>query len=179
MHSVIAAQMMAEKWNAAKGVNCQFEKNKKQCDKSVCPAHKKLRDGAKAVNFGVAYGKEVYALAEDLKVPVETASEILAAWRKSNPKVVKFLTGAETLRSRITTAERCLAAFDTSLCLIGRSLNSGLGKTLRSMDRKFSPEGYRQEVRIDAWINGEGREEHPYPGDERRHHEDHHGLGVR
>jgi hypothetical protein len=47
MHSVIAASMQSEGWNAAKGVNCSFEHDKSKCE---CPDHKKMRDGAKAIN---------------------------------------------------------------------------------------------------------------------------------
>jgi DNA polymerase I-like protein with 3'-5' exonuclease and polymerase domains len=58
------------------------------------------RDGVETIpsqhyrNFGVAYGKEAYALAEDLKISVETAQELLAIWRKSNSKVQAFLTNS-------------------------------------------------------------------------------------
>jgi DNA polymerase I-like protein with 3'-5' exonuclease and polymerase domains len=91
MHSLIASSMQGEKWTSAKGVNCRFEHDKNKCE---CPEHKTMRDGAKAINFGVAYGKEAYALAEDLKVAVETAQELLAIWRKANSKVQAFLTNS-------------------------------------------------------------------------------------
>jgi DNA polymerase I len=53
-----------------------------------------LRDRAKAVNYGLAYGLTSYGLGQQLGIPPDEAQEIVEAYFERFPKVRSFLDGA-------------------------------------------------------------------------------------
>jgi DNA polymerase I len=53
-----------------------------------------LRDRAKAVNYGLAYGLSSYGLGQQLGIPPDEAQEIVDAYFERFPKVRSFLDGA-------------------------------------------------------------------------------------
>jgi DNA polymerase I len=64
-----------------------------------------LRDRAKAVNYGLAYGLTAYGLSQQLGIPPDEAQEIVDAYLERFPKVSTFLEAAveEARRSGYTT----------------------------------------------------------------------------
>lgn len=53
-----------------------------------------LRDRAKAINYGLAYGLTSYGLSQQIGIPPEEAQEIVDAYMERFPKVAEFLNGA-------------------------------------------------------------------------------------
>jgi DNA polymerase I len=64
-----------------------------------------LRDRAKAVNYGLAYGLTAFGLSQQLGIPPDEAQEIVDAYLERFPKVSEFLEAAvdEARRSGYTT----------------------------------------------------------------------------
>jgi DNA polymerase I len=60
-----------------------------------------LRDRAKAVNYGLAYGLTAYGLSQQLGIPPDEAQEIVDAYLERFPKVSQFLEAA------VDEARRC------------------------------------------------------------------------
>lgn len=58
-----------------------------------------LRDRAKAINYGLAYGLTAYGLSQQIGIPPTEAQEIVAAYMARFPKVGEFLNAA-VLRAR-------------------------------------------------------------------------------
>ncbi|MDQ4131526.1 MAG: DNA polymerase I, partial [Actinomycetota bacterium] len=58
-----------------------------------------LRDRAKAINYGLAYGLTAYGLSQQIGIPPAEAQEIVAAYLARFPKVGEFLNAA-VLRAR-------------------------------------------------------------------------------
>jgi DNA polymerase I len=59
-----------------------------------------LRDRAKAVNYGLAYGLSAYGLSQQLGIPPDEAQEIIDAYFVRFPKVRSFLEGAVAAAGR-------------------------------------------------------------------------------
>jgi hypothetical protein len=91
VHSVCAQMMMPEEWAKEALDDCKFKAHGKQCS---CPGHKKIRKWAKAINFGVMYGKEFRALADALGITTKAAKELLAGWRATFKKVQAYLVAS-------------------------------------------------------------------------------------
>lgn len=84
----IAERLEPGSWFKMGEPDCQFAVTKKQCE---CFEHKKKRKEAKIINFGIAYGKTVYGVMEELGCDEATATLILEAWHASNPVLSAFL----------------------------------------------------------------------------------------
>jgi DNA polymerase I-like protein with 3'-5' exonuclease and polymerase domains len=80
VHSIGAEMLFGNRWLEAAEEGCAFYAKKQKCK---CKLHKILRDQVKAVNFGVVYGKEYKALAEDLKISENEAKQLLEQWRST------------------------------------------------------------------------------------------------
>jgi hypothetical protein len=89
VHSIGAEEMEGEKWKAATLPDCKFLAFKLKCD---CKQHKMLREPAKNINFGIAYGMTEYKLSNDLGIPVSEAREKLKRWHAANEPVSTTLT---------------------------------------------------------------------------------------
>ncbi len=59
-----------------------------------------LRDRAKAVNYGLAYGLTAYGLGQQLQIPPDEAAAIVDAYFERFPKVRSFLDGAVQAAAR-------------------------------------------------------------------------------
>jgi len=88
VHSVGAEIVFGEEWKNAAAPDCEYYKTKQKC---ACPEHKKLRDFAKTINFGIAYGMEAAKLADGVGCTVEVAEKILKKYRASFPTFIKYL----------------------------------------------------------------------------------------
>lgn len=74
---------------------------------------KAQRGRAKAVNFGVPYGRQAFSLAQEHEMPVEEAQGLIDAWAKKYPKAWKYLQDV------------------SSLVLEGKALQSPMGRYKR------------------------------------------------
>lgn len=90
LHSVCAALVFGQEWVDATEEGCAFVEGKQKCS---CPGHKKLRNGVKAINFGLAYGMGPNKLADTLDSSKEYAEELIEDYFKSFPAIKGFLEG--------------------------------------------------------------------------------------
>ena len=101
LHSIGAEMAEPAKWAACALEGCNFAAKKLKCE---CPAHKKLRDDTKSLNFGIAYGMEESAVAAKLHISKEAAGSKLTNWRRVNKGVNDYLA-----RSGETAKLQCCA----------------------------------------------------------------------
>lgn len=90
LHSVCAALVFGQQWEDAAEPACEFAKSKQKCN---CPEHKRLRNGVKAINFGLAYGMGAGKLADTLDSSKEYAKELIEDYFRAFPSIKKFLDG--------------------------------------------------------------------------------------
>lgn len=89
VHSVCAELLEPIKWKEAALPDCAYyTKNKAKCK---CPLHKAIREGIKAVNFGIPYGMEKYALAAKLHITPDEAQDLLDKHAAAFKKVHAYL----------------------------------------------------------------------------------------
>lgn len=88
VHSVGAEMLFGDVWKKAADSGCVYETLHAKCD---CKGHGKLRKKIKAINFGIAYGMEAKALAEQLGIPLEEAETLLKLYRSTFKKVTAYL----------------------------------------------------------------------------------------
>lgn len=55
---------------------------------------------AKAINFGVAYGRTAWSIAEEYSIPKEEAEELINKWFDQKPKAAKFIENARNAPRR-------------------------------------------------------------------------------
>jgi DNA polymerase I-like protein with 3'-5' exonuclease and polymerase domains len=112
LHSVSAEMLYGTRWKEASAeISGAYPKNKDgtinvnyKCeyyelgedglpkkDKCKCPMHKKMRNDAKAMNFGLAYGLGAPGLSVDLKISVEDAQRLMDDYFKAFPNIKTFL----------------------------------------------------------------------------------------
>jgi DNA polymerase I-like protein with 3'-5' exonuclease and polymerase domains len=130
VHSFCAEILYHKKWEAAT-VTEPYEVNRKgqmvtipKCayyfpsekhptghQKCSCPGHEEMRGWLKAVNFGIAYGKQARALAADLEISVEEAEALLALYKRMFPVLWAWLEkngqlAIDSLESRTMSGRR-------------------------------------------------------------------------
>jgi DNA polymerase-1 len=88
VHSVGAEIIYAEEWLKAAESNCAYYAQHKKCK---CKLHKELRDKVKAINFGIAYGKEAKSLSEELQITEKEATLLLSRYKKAFPTLTAYL----------------------------------------------------------------------------------------
>lgn len=107
VHSVGAEIIYGDEWKQGAADGCAYYAHHKKCK---CPKHKELRDKVKAINFGIAYGKEAKSLGEELGISEKEASLLLIRYKKSFPTLTKYLEAsgkkASTLFESRTLAQR-------------------------------------------------------------------------
>lgn len=102
VHSVGAEMIFGDLWLNSAELDCAYyHKDHKKCK---CEKHKKLRDQIKAINFGIVYGKEYKALAEELHITEDEAKVLLDKWRATYKVAWAYLQrvgqeAKDTLRS--------------------------------------------------------------------------------
>jgi DNA polymerase I-like protein with 3'-5' exonuclease and polymerase domains len=74
VHSVGAEIVFGDEWKNAAEEGCEYYINKQKCS---CKRHKELRDIAKTINFGIAYGMEAQKLADSIGMTSAQAKEYL------------------------------------------------------------------------------------------------------
>lgn len=84
LHSVKAADIVPG-WEKKKEKGCTYP------FKCKCKWHNEQRRPVKDLNFGISYGKGVESFAEAMKMGLAEAGKWFRAWKKSNPKVMKWL----------------------------------------------------------------------------------------
>ena len=55
--------------------------------------HKDKRDGVKAIQFGLIYGRSAYSLAQELGIPKDEAEQLVADYFQQFPSVKRFIDG--------------------------------------------------------------------------------------
>lgn len=86
VHSVMGAKLIGESnWNKMAEKDCKFP------FKCKCPKHLAERRPVKDLNFGLAYGKGAAALAEDMGLTVEQASNKIRNYKKVIPAITRWL----------------------------------------------------------------------------------------
>lgn len=95
LHSVCAELVYGPVWENAKDPDCKFyEKDsngeylRAKCD---CKEHKKLRNGVKTINFGLAYGMSKFKLSDTLLISIDEAEALIEKYFASFPKIKTFL----------------------------------------------------------------------------------------
>lgn len=95
LHSVCAALVFGSDWEDAASDDCDFYKKNQDGDpqmyKCECKEHKELRNGVKAINFGLAYGMSEFALSDRMSITVEEARDLIKTYFKTFPKIKKTL----------------------------------------------------------------------------------------
>lgn len=112
LHSTCAELIYADKWKDAAAEVCgKYPKGKdgnpdtsyrcgyykldsngnKLQGKCKCPEHKKLRNGVKTLNFGLAYGMSEMALSADLKITTAEAKTLMDDYFSAFPKIKGLL----------------------------------------------------------------------------------------
>lgn len=84
----IAEKLTPGQWMLWAVAECAFAKDKSKCE---CPIHSAKRGEAKTINFGIAYGKTVYGVMEELGCDEATAQMILNAWHAVNAGISAYL----------------------------------------------------------------------------------------
>lgn len=91
VHSVQGAKLYNTKynddgyWKSIGEKGCTFPK------KCECPKHNKLRRPVKDINFGLAYGKGLEALAEDMNCSIDEAADMTKLWYRASPDIKRWL----------------------------------------------------------------------------------------
>lgn len=88
LHSVCADLVYGKVWKDAAEDDCAYMQRKAKCN---CPGHKKLRNGVKSINFGLAYGMSKFKLADTLLISEDEAQALMNKYFKSFPKIKGFL----------------------------------------------------------------------------------------
>lgn len=89
LHSICAEQIFGRKWHDAAEQDCAFfNQSKSKCS---CKEHKKLRDLAKTINFGLAYGMSAYKLADRTEISVPEAERLISKYFSVFPRIKFFL----------------------------------------------------------------------------------------
>lgn len=88
LHSVCADLVYGKVWQDAAEDDCAYMQKKAKCD---CPGHKKLRNGVKSINFGLAYGMSKFKLADTLLISEDEAESLMNKYFKAFPKIKGFL----------------------------------------------------------------------------------------
>jgi len=88
LHSQMAALIYGEKWEEAAEEDCTFKSHKQKCE---CPIHKRLRQSAKTIDFGLPYGKGFKTIANDLGITIEEARTLVGKFNKAAPKLIRWL----------------------------------------------------------------------------------------
>lgn len=95
LHSVCAELVYGRKWEEAQDEGCAYyalgedgSMKKEKCD---CKAHKKLRNGVKSINFGLAYGMSAFKLSDTLLIPIEEAEQMILTYFSVFPSIKHFL----------------------------------------------------------------------------------------
>lgn len=88
VHSVCAEIIFGQEWKDGTEETCVFQSKKAKCE---CKAHKKLRDIAKSLNFGLAYGMGPQKLADEVGITLESAKKVFELFQTNFPIVFKFL----------------------------------------------------------------------------------------
>lgn len=89
LHSVTAHLVYKKKWDDATEEGCDYVANKQKCK---CKGHKRLRNGIKAINFGLAYGMSHFKLAADMKISVKEAEALIKEYFSTFPMIGAKLT---------------------------------------------------------------------------------------
>jgi len=95
LHSINAHLIYEKEWEDAAESDCAYFKwlpngeNAKQ--KCKCPGHKKLRDTAKTIGFGLSYGLSPYGAAARLQITVKEAEELIKKFFTTFPRIQKAL----------------------------------------------------------------------------------------
>lgn len=88
LHSICADLLFGQKWKDAALPDCNYIQSKSKCK---CPEHKKLRDLAKTINFGLAYGMSAYKFSDRADIPLREAEQIITKYFTVFPKIRYFL----------------------------------------------------------------------------------------
>ena len=95
LHSVCAELVYGNAWEDAADPDCSFyekdvngEFKRAKCN---CKEHKKLRNGVKTINFGLAYGMSKFKLADTLLISVDEADALIQKYFSTFPSIKNFL----------------------------------------------------------------------------------------
>jgi len=88
LHSVCADLVYGDVWRDAAEDDCAYMEKKAKCN---CPGHKKLRNGVKSINFGLAYGMSKFKLADTLLISEDEAEALMNKYFKAFPSIKGFL----------------------------------------------------------------------------------------
>lgn len=88
LHSVCADLVYGDIWKNAAEPDCAYMERKAKCN---CPEHKKLRNGVKSINFGLAYGMSKYKLADTLLISEDDAEILMNKYFNAFPSIKGFL----------------------------------------------------------------------------------------
>jgi DNA polymerase I-like protein with 3'-5' exonuclease and polymerase domains len=100
-HSINAEKIFKSDWHMATENGCEFASDMQKCE---CKGHKKLRNHAKTVGFGIVYGISKFGLAWKIKESVERSQEVIDGFYESSPKVKEYIdrTGRFSLKHLYT-----------------------------------------------------------------------------
>lgn len=84
LHSICAELVYGKEWTEGIMDNCVFVKERQKCK---CPAHKRMRNAVKTINFGLAYGMSQFKLSATLKIEVKEAEKLIEKYFKTFPKI--------------------------------------------------------------------------------------------
>jgi DNA polymerase I-like protein with 3'-5' exonuclease and polymerase domains len=89
VHSVCAQIIFGKEWDEGVQEGCAYAEKHAKCK---CKVHKKLRDIAKTLNFGLAYGMGPQKLAEGVGITFDDALTVFEKFKAAFPIVFDFLT---------------------------------------------------------------------------------------
>lgn len=89
LHSICAQLVHGKEWDSLALDTCDFKLHRQKCK---CPGHKRLRNGIKTINFGLAYGMSQFKLAATLKISVKEAEALIEKYFRTFPKIGGKLT---------------------------------------------------------------------------------------
>jgi DNA polymerase I-like protein with 3'-5' exonuclease and polymerase domains len=88
VHSVCAEIIFGKEWEEGAEDGCAFKAKHEKCK---CKKHKKLREVAKTLNFGLAYGMGPQKLADAVGITFEEAVVVFELFKRSFPTVFNYL----------------------------------------------------------------------------------------
>jgi len=88
LHSIMGSMIFRDRWEDGAEEDCAFKLHTQKCK---CPRHKVLRDYAKNLNFGLAYGLGANSFADRMDLSRGEAYSIINKYNQSVPKIYNWL----------------------------------------------------------------------------------------
>lgn len=101
LHSMSAALLFDEKWETAAESECNYTVFGKKCS---CPEHKVMRDAAKTLSFGLAYGLTYKTYALRMGITEEEGAKMYDKYFEAFPHVEKWLHKNASYTKRTSNA---------------------------------------------------------------------------